>query len=70
MKQGLCMTWSALFFLALAGAIPAQELKGKSLRRALKDKAAGFWVYNDIQAGYDQARKKGKPLLVSFRCVP
>src|SRR5687767_10841194 len=30
----------------------------------------GHWIYNDLEAGFDQARNTGKPLLVVFRCVP
>lgn len=32
--------------------------------------ADGYWVYNDLQAGVDAARKQGKPLLVVLRCIP
>ncbi|MFQ5505825.1 MAG: hypothetical protein ACE5F1_13670 [Planctomycetota bacterium] len=50
---------------------PIQKgLKGAELRRALKDTAADFWIYDDLDAGYARGRKTGKPLLVSFRCVP
>ncbi len=49
------------------GADPAQE---NLLRANLKDQAADFWIYDDLKAGYARARKTGKPLLVSFRCVP
>ena len=38
------------------------------------DKAAmekdGRWIYNDFQKGFEQAKWKGKPLLVVLRCVP
>jgi hypothetical protein len=30
----------------------------------------GHWIYNDVEAGFAQAKKSGKPLLVVFRCVP
>ena len=49
------------------GADPAQE---NLLRVNLKDQAADFWIYDDLKAGYSRASKTGKPLLVSFRCVP
>lgn len=35
-----------------------------------KIKRDGFWIYNDVQAGVDEAKKTGKPLLVVFRCIP
>jgi len=39
-------------------------------RKRLKDNAADFWIYDDIAAGTTKAKAAGKPLLVSFRCVP
>lgn len=28
------------------------------------------WLYNDVQSGFEAAKKAGKPLLVVLRCVP
>ena len=39
-------------------------------RRRLKDDAADFWIYDDLYAAEAKAKTTGKPLLVSFRCVP
>ena len=50
--------------------LPAQALTGNALQKALHDPAAGFWIYDDVAKGYAEAKKTGKPLLVSFRCVP
>ncbi|MAG56569.1 MAG: hypothetical protein CMJ83_09790 [Planctomycetes bacterium] len=47
----------------------ATDLGAKKKQR-LKDDAADFWIYDDIEAGYAKAKAGGKPLLVSFRCVP
>ena len=42
-----------------------------ALREFLKDeKFADGWIYEDIDAGYEQATASGKPLLVCFCCVP
>ena len=42
-----------------------------ALRELLNDhKFAEGWIYEDIDAGYDQAASSGKPLLVCFCCVP
>jgi hypothetical protein len=50
--------------LLVAGEDPA-------LREFLKDdKFAVGWIYEDIDAGYEQATESGKPLLVCFCCVP
>ena len=56
--------------LVMLGAARGQGLEGLELQKALKDEAAGFWIYDDIPEGLRAAEKSGKPLLVSFRCVP
>lgn len=30
-------------------------------------KSTGFWLYNDLDQGFAEAQKTGKPLLVVFR---
>ena len=30
-------------------------------------KSTGFWIYNDLNQGFADAQKTGKPLLVVFR---
>ena len=57
-------------FVSAALPLAAQGLEGDALQQALNDKAASFWVYDDLAAGEKLARESGKPLLVSFRCVP
>ncbi|MGH7202352.1 MAG: Trx7/PDZ domain-containing (seleno)protein, partial [Planctomycetaceae bacterium] len=32
--------------------------------------SSDFWIYNDVEAGFREAKRSGKPLLVTFRCVP
>ena len=60
-----------LFGLSVLPApVSAQTLGGDELRAALTDTAADFWVYDDLKAAKKQAVEAGKPLLVSFRCVP
>ena len=45
-----------------------QDPKKEQLRTALKDDAVkGDWNYDDLNAGYAQAKKSGKPMLVVFR---
>ena len=58
----------ALGFMPSASSAP-QDPTGK-LRKALKDNASDFWIYDNLKAGYAKAKKTKKPLLVSFRCVP
>ena len=40
------------------------------VRAGLKDRIGDFWIYDNVEQGYAAARKRGMPLLVSFRCVP
>jgi len=30
-------------------------------------KSTGYWIYNDIEQGFAQAKKAGQPLLIVFR---
>ncbi|QDV62351.1 Trx7/PDZ domain-containing (seleno)protein [Crateriforma conspicua] len=32
--------------------------------------AAGYWIYNDLDAAVQQARQTGRPILVVLRCLP
>jgi len=59
---------SALLLLLAATGVNAKD---NPLKDALQDDLlTGDWIYEDMRAGYAKARKTGKPLLVSFRCVP
>ena len=41
------------------------------LRSALKDtEPRGDWIYDDLDLGFADAKKTGRPLMVVFRCVP
>ncbi len=30
----------------------------------------GYWIYNNLDKGFEEAEQSGKPLLVVFRCIP
>ena len=30
----------------------------------------GYWIYNNLAKGFEEAQRSGKPLLVVFRCIP
>jgi hypothetical protein len=65
--QALWATIIALAGVTRASAVLAQN----DLRKNLKDtNVADHWIYDDIAAGFADARESGKPLLVTFRCVP
>lgn len=60
---------AAVGALALACALPLSAQGGKQdLREKLSDlELVGAWIYDDIDAGFAQARQTGKPALVVFR---
>ena len=42
----------------------------EKLREALNDTSlVGPWIYDDLEAGYAEAGRTGKPLMVVLRCV-
>jgi hypothetical protein len=52
----------------LLAATPLGAQDSNPLRDKLKDNAAdASWIYDDIDRGFAQAKKTGKPLLVVFR---
>jgi serine protease Do len=56
--------------LFLAGAAHAQDraTKVRNDREQLKD--SQVWIYNDLAEGFKAARRSGKPLFVTIRCIP
>lgn len=32
--------------------------------------AEGYWKYNDLDSGFEEAKRTGKPILVVLRCIP
>lgn len=71
----LLITTLVGMMLCLASTLPAQEeeparLGGDELKKALNDSAADFWIYDDLEKAYSEGKRTGKPVLVSFRCVP
>lgn len=45
-----------------------RETKVRDDRKLLETNA--HWIYNDLPKAFDEAKKKDKPLLVVFRCIP
>lgn len=67
MKTPLFVTVSVAF-LAWSAFAADRESKVRGDKQQIE--SAGFWIYNDLPRGIDEAKKAGKPLLVVFRCVP
>ncbi len=61
MKRWFCV------FLGILAAGAAQDPAKEQLRKTLKDDIAGTWIYDDVNAGFAEARKAAKPLLIVFR---
>lgn len=62
----LCLALS----LAVTAGVSAQSREQKVRDDRQKVEAEGFWIYNDLGRGFAEARKSGKPLLVTLRCIP
>jgi hypothetical protein len=54
----------------LAGTAVAQTREEMVREDRRKVTADGFWIYNDLDQAYAQARETGKPILVVLRCIP
>ena len=70
-------TWQAgfLVMLMLSATARAQNPVAKTREEKVRgDKAKveadGFWIYNDLNRGFEEAKKTGQPLVVVLRCIP
>jgi serine protease Do len=67
--KSLGLILSIMVFAKGTTAFPQErEKKVRSDRQSVE--GAGFWVYNDLPRGIVEAKKTGKPLLVTIRCIP
>jgi hypothetical protein len=60
--------WFTFFELPKANAKEDRETIVRNDRERVL--ATGYWIYNDLDAAYEQARQTGKPILVVLRCLP
>mgnify|MGYP001561431792 CR=1 FL=1 len=66
MKTPFILPTAAVLMLA-AASLGAE----RTLQETLKDTAIGaHWIYDDFAKAVTQAKATGRPLLVTFRCVP
>jgi serine protease Do len=59
----------------LGCAIQSSAQETKTRDQLVREDLSNFgsldaWIYNDVERGFEAARKSGKPLLVVFRCIP
>lgn len=62
------LTLSLLAATCFGQAVKDREAAVRQDKATLENDAR--WIYNDFQKGLEQAKWKGKPLLVVLRCVP
>lgn len=69
MRFRLIAICSGFFALLVTTArLPAQDPRADKLRRGLHDtELGGAWIYDDIEAGFAEVERTGKPLLIVFR---
>ena len=68
-KLALTLLLSASAFFC-AGALAAEEKKDRDplVRDDLSEmRDSDLWIYNDVDKGFELARKTSKPLLIVFR---
>jgi len=72
MNKSDVVCWISMLWLSAAELL-STDVCADELRERLKDVngvRTEVWVYNDIPAAIQEARRTGKPLFVTFRCVP
>lgn len=67
-RRGLLIVCVSLLLPVAMSAAQEREIKVRGDKSRIE--GAGYWIYNDLPRGIDDAKKSGKPLLVVFRCVP
>src|SRR4051812_31755673 len=68
MHRGVLVSLAVL--LAVTPQVVGQPREEKVRADKKKVEAEGFWIYNDLPRGLDEAKKTGKPLFVVLRCIP
>ncbi|MEX0702095.1 MAG: Trx7/PDZ domain-containing (seleno)protein [Planctomycetales bacterium] len=61
------LTVVAIFSASL---VSAQDRETKVRTDRTEVEGEGYWIYNDLPKGIAEAKKSGKPLLVTVRCIP
>ena len=69
MNRILPLLVAALFICSAAGET-VKDREGAVRSDAAKMESNDRWIYNDIDAGFAEATRSGKPLMVVLRCVP
>lgn len=60
-----------LLFLVVMFGEAAAQTRDEMVRKDLSDlRDDPTWTYNDLEAGFAEAKRSGKPLFVVLRCIP
>lgn len=60
----------ALLFASTTFVFGAEDRREQVLRDRAEVAADAKWIYNNLDAGFIEAKRNGKPLLVVLRCIP
>jgi hypothetical protein len=61
---------SSLFFLDHQAFAQSNRREAKVRADRARVEAEGFWIYNQLELGWELAKKQELPLLVVLRCIP
>lgn len=61
---------SALLLMTSTSFSFAQTREEKVRQDREKVESTGYWIYNDLEKGFEKAQQTKKPLLVVLRCIP
>ena len=70
MKPLLTSIFCVFAFAPLAFADAVKDREGAVRADKAKMENDPRWVFNDVEKGFEESKKTGKPLLVVLRCVP
>jgi hypothetical protein len=65
---GRLLLAALLLIAAASAAAQDRETKVRNDRTQLEN--SEVWIYNDLAEGFNEARRTGKPLFVTLRCIP
>ena len=68
MLRNVCVC--VLCVLTFGSLLQAQTREEKVRQDREKVEASGYWIYNDLELGFQQARETKRPMLVVLRCIP
>ncbi len=66
----ICLVFGLLCLLPDAGGETVKDREGAVRADKAKLESSTRWIYNDVAAGFVEAKRTGKPLMVVLRCVP